>query len=136
MDTAVFVLRVALAAVFVTAAMGKLADLRGARAALAGFGVPAGIAAVGATLVPAAELAVAAALIPAASAPWGAVGALVLLAAFIGSIARALSQGRTPDCHCFGSIHSTRVGWGSLVQNLVLALAAATILWSGQGWSS
>jgi hypothetical protein len=128
MQTGLVLLRLALAAVFVAAAVGKLADLRGARATLAGFGLPTGVAAVGATLLPLAELTVAVTLIPAASARWGAVGALVLIAAFIGSVARVLGQGRAPDCHCFGQIHATPVGWATLVRNVALAAVAGMIL--------
>lgn len=133
METALLLLRLALAAVFVAAAVGKLADLRGSRAALVGFGVPAPVAAVGGTLLPLAELTVAVALIPAASARWAALGALALLISFIGGIARALSQGRAPDCHCFGQIHSTPAGWGTLARNVGLAAVATVILVGGAG---
>lgn len=133
MDTVVLLLRFALAAVFAVAAAGKLADLRGSRAAMAGFGVPVRVAAAAGTLLPLAELAVAAALIPAGSARWGAAGALVLLASFIGAVARALSQGRAPDCHCFGQIHATPAGWGTLARNVALAAVATVILVGGPG---
>ena len=136
MDTTVLLLRFALAAIFVAAAVGKLADLRGSRDALAGFGVPARVAAAAGTLLPLAELTVAVALIPAASARWGAAGALALLASFIGGIARALSQGRAPDCHCFGQIHSAPAGWGTLARNVALAALAAIVLWAGPGPSA
>src|SRR5687768_2097293 len=133
MDTAVLVLRLALAAVFLVAAVGKLADLRGSRAALVDFGLPSRVAAVAGALLPLAELTIAVALIPAGSARWGAGGALVLLASFVGGIARALSQGRAPDCHCFGQIHSAPAGWSALARNVVLAAVAVTILWKGPG---
>jgi hypothetical protein len=133
MDSAVLLLRLALAAVFVVAAVGKLADLRGSRAALVDFGVPSRVAVVAGALLPLAELTIAVALIPVGSARWGAGGALVLLASFVGGIARALSQGRAPDCHCFGQIHSAPAGWGALARNVVLAAVAVTILWKGPG---
>src|SRR2546426_6052808 len=123
MDTALLALRLALALVFATAAAGKLLDLPGSRAAVRDFGVPARIASVAGTLLPFAELAVAIALIPAGSAQWAALGGVALLLAFIAGIARALRQGRTPDCHCFGQIHSAPAGRGTLVRNAVLAAA-------------
>ena len=62
-------------------------------------------------LLPAAELATAAALLFAATARWGALAALLLLAAFIFGLTRALRRGETPDCHCFGQVHSEPASW-------------------------
>lgn len=133
MDSVLLLLRLGLALVFATAAAGKLLDLRGSRAALAQFGVPVRLAGVAATLLPAAELAVALALVPAATARWAALGALALLLGFIGAIVRALSLGRTPDCHCFGQLHSAPAGGGALARNAALAAGAALIVWRGPG---
>src|SRR5947207_6420697 len=103
--------RVLLVVVFVVAGLAKLADRAGARQALRDFGVPAVLATPLGALLPLAELAVAVALLPAASVWWGALGALVLLLLFIAGIGASLARGRTPDCHCFGQLHSAPVGW-------------------------
>ncbi len=125
--------RLLLAAVFATAAAGKLLDVPGSRKALADFGVPVRVAAVAGLLLPLAELVVAIALIPQASARWAAIGALVLLLAFIGGIAGALRRGQAPDCHCFGQIQSSPAGRATLVRNGLLAALAALVAVQGPG---
>jgi methylamine dehydrogenase accessory protein MauD len=122
-----------LAGVFAVAAVTKLADLPGSRAAAAEFGVPPRFAPAVGTLLPFAELAVAAALIPAGSARIGAIGALVLLVAFVLAIAHSIRRGEAPDCHCFGQLSSAPVGWRTLVRNGVLVGLAAFVVAAGWG---
>ncbi len=83
-------------------------------------------------LLPFAELICAVALIPVASAWWGATGVLTLLLCFIAGISVSLMQGRRPDCHCFGQLHSSPIGWRTLVRNIVLCGIAAGIVWRGR----
>jgi peroxiredoxin len=82
-------------------------------------------------LLPLAELAVAVALIPTLSAWWGAVGALALLLLFVAGISYNLARGRTPDCHCFGQLHSAPAGWRTLTRNAALAGLAGLVVWQG-----
>lgn len=66
------------------------------------------------------------------STAWfGALGALLLLLAFVGGIAYDISKGRNPDCHCFGSLHSEPAGWSTLIRNSVLSVIALFVLISG-----
>src|ERR1700730_4781152 len=132
MDIVLLLARLLLAVVFVVAGLAKLADRAGSRKALLDFGVPAKFVAPFAVLLPLAELAVAVALLPTASAWWGAIGALALLLLFVAVIGYNLARGRTPDCHCFGQLHSTPAGWPTLIRNLVLAVVAAVILVLGR----
>ena len=62
----------------------------------------------------------------------GRVAALALLLAFCAAIALAMVRGKTPDCHCFGQLHSAPVGWKTLVRNGLLAAAAACIVVAGR----
>lgn len=133
MTTIVLGLRVALAAVFLTAGVGKLLDLEGSRQAVRDFGVPERAAKIVGVALPALELLSGIALIFRPSARWGALAALLLLLAFIVGIARALARGEQPDCHCFGQIHSAPAGRTTLVRNAVLAAGAAVILGYGSG---
>ena len=133
MGTLVLALRLLLAVVLGTAGIAKLLDQEGSRRALGDFGVPGRAVAVAAILLPLAELATAIALIPKESARWGAVAAIVLLLAFIVGIARAMAQGRAPDCHCFGQIHSAPAGPSTLARNVGLAALAAVIVAYGSG---
>jgi methylamine dehydrogenase accessory protein MauD len=72
------------------------------------------------------------ALLPAAWAWWGALGALVLLLLFVAGIGFNLARGRTPECHCFGQLHSEPVGWPTLARNAVLAAIAGFVVWQGR----
>src|SRR5207248_9769678 len=124
--------RLLLAAVFLVAGLAKLADLKGSRQALRDFGVPAVFARPFGVLLPLAELAVAVALVPAIIAWWGALGALILLLLFVAGIGYNLAHGRTPDCHCFGQLHSAPAGWSTLIRNLALAAIAGLVVGFGR----
>lgn len=95
--------------------------------------MPGRIAGLGAFGLPIAELAVAIALLIRPSARWGAAAALLLLGLFVGGVARAMSQGRAPDCHCFGQLHSEPAGRSTLIRNALFAAGAAFILAAGSG---
>jgi uncharacterized membrane protein YphA (DoxX/SURF4 family) len=122
--------RLALAGVLVLSGVAKLLDPAGSRDALRGFGVPARATAVG-LLLPPLELALAVMLLVPATARWGAFGAVALLAVFTGAIALSLALGRRPNCHCFGSLSSDRIGTRTLVRNGALLLLAAVATYEG-----
>jgi peroxiredoxin/uncharacterized membrane protein YphA (DoxX/SURF4 family) len=127
--------RLLLCIVFLIAGLAKLADLAGSQQSLRDFGVPAPLATPLGILLPLAELSVAVALIPSLSVWWGALGALALLLLFIIGIGHNLAQGRHPDCHCFGQLHSAPAGWSTLIRNLVLATLAGVVLAFGRSTS-
>jgi thiol-disulfide isomerase/thioredoxin/uncharacterized membrane protein YphA (DoxX/SURF4 family) len=139
MHTALLVVRLVLASVFVLASVTKLADLRGSREAVAGFGVPEALAAPLGTLLPFAELAVAIALLPGRTARFGALGAFALLVLFAAAIARSMARGEAPDCHCFGQLHSEPAGARTLARDAALGALAAFVAiggWNGAGPSA
>lgn len=125
--------RVLLALVFVVAAAGKLADQPGTRTALKDFRMPDRTLTPFALALPSAELLTAAALLIQPAARWGAVAALVLLAAFAAGIAAAMIRGDAPDCHCFGQLHSEPAGRGTLIRNALLAAPAVFVVAYGAG---
>jgi peroxiredoxin/uncharacterized membrane protein YphA (DoxX/SURF4 family) len=131
MDTVLLLARLLLAGVFVVAGGAKLADRKGSKAALEGFGLPPSIAAKGGYALPVVELVVGILLIPRATAPYAAIAAFLLLLSFVAGIAYNLSKGRTPDCHCFGQLHSEPVGTSTLVRNGVLAVVALFVAIAG-----
>jgi peroxiredoxin len=137
MPNGMFVLaaRLLLAAVFIVAGWAKLADATGTRRSMADFGVPAALAPAFALLVPCAEIASALALVTVGLAWWGSMGAAALLIAFTGGVAINLLLGRKPDCRCFGQVHSSRIGWPSVVRNAVLFGLAAFIAAQGPAGS-
>jgi peroxiredoxin/uncharacterized membrane protein YphA (DoxX/SURF4 family) len=125
------IVRLVLAAVFLLASLTKLVDLAGTRRAIVGFGLPERAGLPLAFLLPIAELAVAVALVPSRSAWWGALGAVILLLAFIAGISVNLARGRRPDCHCFGQLHSEPVGASTLIRNGVLIVGALFVAIAG-----
>jgi thiol-disulfide isomerase/thioredoxin/uncharacterized membrane protein YphA (DoxX/SURF4 family) len=130
-DIALLALRLLLAAVFLVASVGKLMDGSGSRRAAREFGVPDFLAAPVGTLLPLAELALAILLLPGGTARFAALGALGLLATFSFAIAVNLARGHTPDCHCFGQLHSEPAGWKTLARNVVLGGVAAFVAIAG-----
>ncbi|HEY7032127.1 MAG TPA: redoxin domain-containing protein [Thermomicrobiales bacterium] len=132
MDTALVLARLALAAVFAVAGFAKLADREGSRQGLEGFGVPKAAAQPVSVLLPLAEIAVAILLLPTATAWWGAIGAALLLGAFIAGIAYNLARGNHPDCHCFGQLHSEPAGWPTLIRNGIFEVVALFIVVFGR----
>ena len=120
--------QVFLAAIFAVAGVAKLADRVGTRKAVVEFGVAERLAGPLALLLPVAELTVAGLLLPAPTIVVGAVGALVLLALFTAAIGVSLARGRTPNCHCFGQIHSAPASWKTLVRNGALTALAVFVL--------
>jgi peroxiredoxin len=136
LTSALLVARFALATVFFVAGVAKLFDRPGSRAAMAGFGVPKSLAATLGVVLPIVEVLVAIALVPPVSARWGALGAFVLLGLFVAGIANVMLRGREAECHCFGQLHSSRVGWSTLLRNLSLALVAGFVVAADRGVSS
>src|ERR1700693_3290652 len=121
--------RLLLALVFGIAGISKFADPTGSKKSLVDFGVPRFLVGPLALLLPLLELSCAFGLVPASSAWWGASGVLVMLLFFIAAISLSLIRGRRPDCHCFGQLHSSPIGWKTVVRNLMLAAVAAFVLW-------
>lgn len=128
LESAVLVARVALAAVFIVAALGKLADLDASRRAVEQFGVRARAADTAGVVLPLVELGLAVGLIPVATARWAASAAVVLLIAFCVVVARALARGDEVECNCFGNIGSAPVGPATLVRNVSLAVVAGLVV--------
>lgn len=128
MSAAVLILRLGLAAVFVMAGVTKLADRDGFRQAVREFSAPEWAVAPLAILVPIWEFAAAVLLLINPTVVAGAAVALALLAVFCAAIVFNLTQGRTPDCHCFGQVHSEPIGANTLIRNAVLGAMAVFVL--------
>ena len=124
--------RLVLASVFLVAGLTKLFDSRGSREAIVDFGPPRRLAGALGVLLPLTEIAVAVVLIPVGTAWYGALGALALLVLFIAGISYNLARGRTPECHCFGQLHSEPIGLATLLRNGILAVPAIFIVWHGR----
>ena len=132
MDLVLLMARLLLAGVFGTAGVAKLADWPASRQAIIGFGVSSRLATPLSILLPLTEITIALSLLSTATAWWGALCADILLLLFIISIGYNLARGRTPDCPCFGRLHSAPASWLTLARNGGLAVTAGLIVWQGQ----
>jgi peroxiredoxin/uncharacterized membrane protein YphA (DoxX/SURF4 family) len=132
MSVVLLLARLLLAGVFLVAGLSKLADRKGSRQAIVDFGLPATHAATIGLGLPLAEGIIGLALLPRPTAWWASIGALALLVAFVGAISYNLARGETPDCHCFGQLHSTPISWRTLMRNGALAVVAGLVIWQGR----
>lgn len=132
MEVFLTILRVALALVFGTAAIAKLLDRPGSEKALNDFGVPRFAVRPFVYLLPAAELAIAGSLFFISSSWFGAIGAAAVLLVFTAAMLYQIAKGNSPDCHCFGQIHSEPVGSGSLIRNAALFALAGFLVAQGR----
>ena len=132
MQLVLLMARLFLALVFGVAGIAKAADKAGSRRAMIDFGVPERLAPLIAWCLPLAEILVAVALIPLSTAWWGAMGALALLSVFTIGIGVSLARGQSPDCRCFGQIHSEPVSWLTFGRNLLLAAVAGFVVVQGK----
>lgn len=132
MEIALLAARLVLALIFSVAGIAKAADLRGSRRALVSFGVPERLAVPLAWVLPVIEIVAALALLPRLTAWWGATACLTLLLIFTAGITRSLVRGQSPDCRCFGQLHSTPVGRATLLRNLGLAAVAGLVVAFGK----
>lgn len=113
---------VVVAGVFVWAAAPKLARSERTAAGFRALRLPA--ASFLARAVPLLELALAGALL--AVPRTGGVVSVAVLAAFSGVLIRALVQGVTAGCNCFGATGSAgRLSWVDVLRNGLLATGAA-----------
>lgn len=132
MEIVLLMARLFLASVFAIAGIAKTADPAGGRKAMIGFGVSEKLATPLGRFLPIVEICVALSLIPLGTAWLGAVAALPLMLIFVVAIGVSLLRGRTPECNCFGQLHSTPVSWSMFARNLALAGVAALIVVGGK----
>ncbi|MGC4107784.1 MAG: redoxin domain-containing protein [Thermomicrobiales bacterium] len=140
MDLLLLAIRIGLAGVLLTASFGKLIDIKNpaGREAMEAFGVPAHLAPAAAIVLPVVELLLGILLLPIATAWWAGLGTFLLMLVFIAGIARQIAQGNSPDCHCFGQLHSAPAGPRTLIRNGIFAAAAAILVlfgWNDPGTS-
>lgn len=132
MEIILLLIRLFLAAIFMLAGVGKLLDLDGSEKAVKDFGTPEELAKFFAIALPFAEIVFAVMLLFVETSWLGAIGALLLLLTFIGGMIWQMAQGKAPDCHCFGQIHSEPVSRKTLIRNIVFAASALVLIIAGR----
>ena len=134
MDVLLLLIRLFLAGIFGVAGIAKFMDQPGAEKAVSDFGVPAEFAKPAAYLLSTVEVLLALLLLFTTTSWLGALGALVLLLIFIAGMIYQMASGKEADCHCFGQLHSERVGTKSLIRNVIFSVLALFLV--GQGSSN
>lgn len=125
---ALLLLRAALAAVFVWAAVPKLIDPGEFASAIQNYRVvPESYVGVLAVLVPVFELAVALALLSATYQRGAALLAALMLAAFAVAMAQARARGIDLRCGCFGATFEAKVSWLTVARSAGLSGLACVI---------
>ncbi len=132
MEATLLIIRLFLFAVFAVAGISKLLDRPGSIKAMREFGTPDEFTKTFAIALPFAEIVFAFCFLYKEMSWVGALGALLLLLSFIGGMIWQISQGKAPDCHCFGQIHSEPVGKKSLIRNIVFAVLALVLVAQGK----
>ncbi|MBM3317965.1 MAG: DoxX family membrane protein [Candidatus Eisenbacteria bacterium] len=116
--------RVALAAVFLLAAYGKILDPYALASSIYAYRVvPAGVAIVTGVVMPALEIVAALALLSGLLWRGGAVVFAAMLAVFIAGLFQAIVRGIDIDCGCFGK-ESSPVSFWLIARNYGLILLA------------
>jgi uncharacterized membrane protein YphA (DoxX/SURF4 family) len=123
-DTVARLAAIVLGAVFVVAAVAKIAAGTTWVAQARELGAPTPVA----TVLPGLELVVGAFLLAGLAGPVPAVVAALLLVAFSVAIARQLVDGRHPPCACFGAWSQRPLGEGHLLRNAALIVVALLAL--------
>lgn len=131
MTVAVLVARVLLFSVLVIAAGLKAADLDGARSAMRDFGLAPRVAGLAGAVLPPLELTVGVLILLQPTAVVGGGLAAGLMVVFALGTAWTLRRGRRPDCHCFGRLHRSPIGWPTVARNVLLGGTSVLIVVAG-----
>lgn len=124
-------MRLVVGVAFCAAALGKIRRPHSARDIVDGYELDSRLLPIVRAL-PLVEGAIGVGAFVAGTSRAAGAGAAVLLVAFSGFIARNLRHGRRGDCHCFGTLHSSSLGWRSQLRNGVLLVAATWIALSAR----
>lgn len=122
-----------LGGVFLVAAAAKLADPIAFADQIAGFELlPIVLVAPTAILLPGVELVTGAVVLLPAWRRSAAIILAVLLLVFLVAAVSVIARGLDVPCGCFGS-SQRRVGWGLIIQDLLLLALALRVGWAGAG---
>lgn len=130
----VIVLRLAVAAVFVAAAIPKLADPSSFAEDVANYRMlPDLLVGPVAVALPIVELLIGAALITGVHAAGAAMLAGALLLVFAVGMSQAMARGIDLDCGCFGAASEMQVSGLTIARNLLLTVACIPIVLARRG---
>jgi thiol-disulfide isomerase/thioredoxin len=131
MESILILSRLFLAAIFATAGIAKLLDLKGSETAVRDFGVHESLVKPFSFILPICEIVIALLFFPVASSWFGAVASLTLLIGFNVGMGYQMAKGNAPNCHCFGQLHTEPVSAKSLIRNTIFAVPALFLVLRG-----
>jgi thiol-disulfide isomerase/thioredoxin len=131
MESILLLSRLFLAAIFATAGITKLLDLKSSETAVRDFGVPESLVKPVSIVLPVSEVVIALMLFSLATAWIGAITSLIFLAWFTIGMGYQMAKGNAPDCHCFGQLHNEPVSIKSLVRNAIFSIPAVFLVAQG-----
>jgi thiol-disulfide isomerase/thioredoxin len=134
MEILLLMIRMFLFGIFALAAVGKILDREGSENSIGSFGVPKTLVGMFAAILPVVEIAIAVSLLFVQTSWYGAIAGTLLMAIFIAGMLYQISQGKAPQCHCFGELHDSKVGVSSVIRNVIFAAAAAYLVFSGRNF--
>jgi uncharacterized membrane protein YphA (DoxX/SURF4 family) len=130
-------LRIALGAVFLMAAVPKLGDPEGFAKSVSYYKMlPVTVERVMALTLPPLELLVGVALILGAVDAGASLVAFLLMVVFTAAVGIALARGLDISCGCFDTEGGTKVGLSKIVENLVLTAIAFQVWRGDRSWFS
>jgi len=125
----ILVLRVVVAAVFLAAALPKIADPRSFATDIDNYRMlPDALIGPFAVGLPLFEALIGIALITGVHARGAAVLASGMLVAFAVAMVQAIGRGIDLDCGCFGHVVETRVSWLTVGRNVLLTIACGVVV--------
>jgi len=125
----VVVARLAVAGVFVFAAVPKLVDPAAFASDIGNYRLlPEPLEGPLAVVLPVLELVVAGALAVGIEARGAALLAGVMLVTFTVAMGQAMARGIDLSCGCFGGAEETTVGWGPIARNVAMLAGCAVVL--------
>lgn len=128
---ALVVARLAVAAILVVAAIGKLRDPQTFAQDIANFRLlPASLVPLTAAALPGIELVLGAALTLGIWTRGAGVASTALMVVFTFAIGAALLRGIDIDCGCFGS-HGHPATWGTFARDVAFVAASGFVAWRG-----
>jgi len=121
-------LRLTLGGLLALAAVTKLLDREGFRAAVAEYKIlPQALVGPFAAALPFVELTLAVMLLLGLGTVYAAALAVPVFLMFSVAIGVNMWRGRDLNCHCFGSVQSEPIGWPALIRSTSLALVALIV---------
>lgn len=132
MDSWILLIRLILCGIFLLAGVAKFLDLKGSKKAFEDFGIPSSISLPSSIALSVAEIVIGLMFLRLDTSWYAAVAAAGLMLLFVVQMTYQTAKGNSPDCHCFGQVHSAPVGVKSILRNVAFAVLALALIARGQ----